>query len=58
VMSLDYGLATLAIGASAIAAGVLANAYGEAAATWILAAVGGVCGVAWLTWSLPAVRAP
>ena len=58
VMSLDYGLATLAIGASAIAAGLLANAYGEAAATWILAAVGGGCGIAWLVWSLAAVRTP
>jgi MFS family permease len=56
VMSLDYGLATLAIGASAIAAGLLADAYGEAAATWILAAVGGGCGIAWLVWSLAAVR--
>ena len=58
VMSLDYGLATLAIGASAIAAGLLADSYGEAAATWILAAVGGGCGVAWLAWSLTAVRTP
>lgn len=58
VMSLDYGLATLAIGTSAIAAGLLANAYGEAAATWILAAVGGGCGIAWLVWSLAAARTP
>ena len=56
VMSLDFGLATLAIGASAIAAGLLADAYGEAAATWILAALGACCGVAWLAWSLAAVR--
>jgi MFS family permease len=58
VMSLDYGLATLAIGASAIAAGLLADAYGEAAATWILTAVGGTAGIAWLAWSLAAVRRP
>jgi predicted MFS family arabinose efflux permease len=58
VMSLDYGLATLSIGASAIAAGVLADACGEAAATWWLAVIGGGYGVAWLAWSLPAVRAP
>jgi hypothetical protein len=57
-MSLDYGLATLAIGGSAIAAGLLADACGEATATWILAAVGGTAGIAWLAWSLPAVRAP
>jgi MFS family permease len=56
VMSLDYGLATLAIGASAIAAGLLADAWGEAAATWILVAAGGIAGVTWLAWSLAAVR--
>lgn len=56
VMSLDYGLATLAIGGSAIAAGLLADAWGEAAATWWLVAIGGGYGVAWLAWSLAAVR--
>ena len=52
VLSLDYGLATLAIGASSIAAGLLADAWGEAAATGWLAAIGGGYGVAWLAWSL------
>jgi predicted MFS family arabinose efflux permease len=56
VMSLDYGLATLAIGASAIAAGLLADAYGEDSATWWLAACGAGYGVAWLAWSLAAAR--
>lgn len=56
VMSLDYGLATLAIGASSIAAGLLADAYGEASATWWLTAVGGGYGIVWLIWSLAAVR--
>ena len=58
VLSLDYGLATLAIGASAIAAGLLADAYGEVSATWWLAAIGSGYGIAWLIWSLAAVRAP
>ena len=58
VLSLDYGLATLAIGASAIAAGLLADAYGEASATWWLAAIGGAYGIAWLAWSLGAVARP
>ena len=58
VMSLDYGLATLAIGASAIAAGLLADACGEAAATRWLAAIGAGYAIAWLAWSLPASRAP
>jgi MFS family permease len=56
VMSLDYGLATLAIGGSAIAAGLLADAYGEASATWWLTAIGGTYGIAWLAWSLAAVK--
>ncbi|HET7503599.1 MAG TPA: MFS transporter [Kofleriaceae bacterium] len=57
VMSIDYGLATLAIGGSAIAAGLLADGFGAAASTWVLCAIGGACGVAWLAWSLAAVRA-
>lgn len=57
VLSLDYGLATLAIGVSAVAAGLFADAYGEAAATGWLAAIGISYGIAWLAWSLPALRA-
>jgi MFS family permease len=56
VMAIDYGLATLSIGLSSIAAGVLADAFGEARATWWLAGAGGVYGTAWLVWSLAAVR--
>lgn len=56
VLSLDYGLATLLIGGSSIAAGVLADRYGEVAATWWLAAIGGGYGVAWLGWSAAAAR--
>lgn len=55
VLSLDYGLATLSIGASSIAAGLLANAYGEASATWWLTAIGGSYGIAWLVWSFAAL---
>ena len=54
IMSLDYGLATLAIGTSSILAGVLANAYGAPSANWTLAAIGGVYAIGWLVWSLPA----
>lgn len=53
VMSLDYGLATLAIGISSVVAGLLADAYGAASATWWLAGIGSVYGIAWLVWSLP-----
>jgi MFS family permease len=51
VMALDYGLATLAIGVSAVAAGVLADRIGEVETTWWLCAVGAVYGVGWLVWS-------
>ena len=56
VMAIDYGLATLFIGVSSIVAGLLADALGEASATWWLAAAGGLYGAAWLVWSLGAVR--
>jgi MFS family permease len=58
ILSLDYGLATLAIGGSSIAAGLLADALGEARATWWLTVVGAVYAVGWLAWSLPATREP
>lgn len=56
VMSLDYGLATLAIGLSSIVAGLIAGATGTASATWWLAGLGTVYGLAWLAWSLPVTR--
>jgi MFS family permease len=56
VMSLDYGLATLAIGTSSVLAGVLADVYGAASANWTLAAIGAVYSLVWLAWSLPATR--
>jgi len=57
VLSLDYGLATLWIGISSVAAGLLGDAWGAAGATWWLAAVGGGYGLIWLGWSLAAARA-
>jgi len=56
VMSLDYGLATLAIGTSSIIAGLLADAYSAPSANWWLAGIGATYGIAWLAWSLPATR--
>jgi MFS family permease len=56
VLSIDYGLATLAIGGSSIAAGAAADALGTAPATWLLAAIGTAYGLAWLAWSLPTAR--
>ena len=57
VMAIDYGLATLAIGASAIIAGGLADRLGETSTTWWLCALGAVYGVGWLAWSLLPRRA-
>lgn len=51
VLSIDYGLATLAIGSSSIVAGLLADADGEARATWWLVGAGAVYGLAWLAAS-------
>jgi hypothetical protein len=58
IMAIDYGLATLFIGASSIAAGLLANAYGEASATRWLTVVAALYAIGWLAWSLPAMRRP
>ena len=47
IMSLDYGLATLAIGGSAIGAGLIADATSVATAMWVLTAVAGIYGIVW-----------
>jgi MFS family permease len=54
VMALDYGIATLAIGVSSIIAGLLADRFGIANTTWLLAIVATIYAVIWLAWSLPA----
>lgn len=56
VLSLDYGLATLAIGVSALVAGLLADGYGVRAATWILTGLAALYGVTWLVWTRPLWR--
>lgn len=55
VMSLDYGLATLAIGVSSIVAGAIADAADEAISTWWLSGVAVIYGLSWLAWSWRAV---
>lgn len=52
VLSLDYGLATLAIGASSTIAGLLADAIGAAKATYCLVGVAACYGLVWLPASL------
>ncbi len=56
VMSLDYGLATLGIGMSSIAAGVIADLADETISTWWLSAVAVVYGSAWFVWSRRVIR--
>ncbi|MFN0252895.1 MAG: MFS transporter [Kofleriaceae bacterium] len=56
IMSLDYGIATLAIGASALVAGVLADITGVANAMWWLVAAGAVYGVLWMIWGIMGTR--
>ncbi|MEO8706189.1 MAG: MFS transporter [Kofleriaceae bacterium] len=51
VMSLDYGLATLAIGVSSLVAGGLAEAFDESVSTWVLSGVAGVYGIGWMIWA-------
>lgn len=52
VMAIDYGLATLAIGASGIVAGVLADHIGIVATTEWLCLVGAAYGILWTLWSI------
>lgn len=51
VMSLDFGLATLAVGVSALLAGAAAEVWGLRATSWALVAVAATSGTAWLVWT-------
>lgn len=51
VMSLDFGLATLAMGISSIGAGVAAEVVGLDATSWVMAAVAVAYGLWWLAWT-------
>ena len=51
VMSLDFGLATGAIGLSALAAGAIAEIIGLAATSWLLVTIAVIYGTAWLVWT-------
>ncbi|MBW3657139.1 MAG: MFS transporter [Actinobacteria bacterium] len=57
VMSLDFGLATLAMGLSAILAGVIAEVAGLDVAIWTLAVFAFLYGSGWLTWTRDLWRA-
>ena len=51
VMGLDFGLATLAVGVSALTAGASAELVGLAGASWTLAALSLLYGTWWLWWT-------
>jgi predicted MFS family arabinose efflux permease len=51
VMSLDYGLATLAVGTSSLLAAALVGVMGLRGASYALAAIALVYGVSWLVWT-------
>lgn len=57
VLSLDQGLATLAIGASSLVAATLADRLGAASTMRVLAGVAALHAVAWLAWSRRHARA-
>jgi MFS family permease len=56
VLALDYGLATLAIGISALVAGLLADGYGVRVATWALTGFAAAYGLGWMIWTRPLWR--
>ncbi|MGH8904425.1 MAG: MFS transporter [Egibacteraceae bacterium] len=58
VMSLDFGLATLAIGLSALLAGGAVDAFGLRTTSWALVALALVYGGAWLLWTRDLWLAP
>lgn len=51
VMSLDFGLATLAMGTSAILAGIIAELTTIDVAVWVLSSFALVYGAVWLGWT-------
>ncbi len=51
VMSLDFGLATGAVGISSLAAGGIAELIGLASTSWLLVGVALMYGVIWLAWT-------
>jgi MFS family permease len=51
VMSLDFGLATLAVGVSALLAGGAVDVFGLRTTSWALAALALLYGSTWLLWT-------
>lgn len=56
VLSVDYGMATLAIGVSSLVAGGAAELFGMDATTWGLAGITFLYAVGWLLWTRPLRR--
>ena len=51
VLGLDFGLATLSVGLSSLAAGAATEVVGLARASWALAGVSLLYGLGWLWWT-------
>jgi predicted MFS family arabinose efflux permease len=58
VLALDFGMATLCMGVSSLAAGAAADGVGLAAASWTLAGVSLLYGTWWLWWTRDMWRGP
>ncbi|MGH8906182.1 MAG: MFS transporter [Egibacteraceae bacterium] len=58
VMTLDFGLATLAMGVSALLAGGAAELFGLRATSWALVGISISSGVSWLIWTRDLWRSP
>lgn len=56
LFSFDYGMVTLAITASTLAAGFLADAVAPAPAVWAMVALIAIAGLAWVAFARPAWR--
>jgi MFS family permease len=50
IMSVDFGLATLAMGVSSLVAGVLTEAIGLRPTSYLLSAIAATAGLGWLWW--------
>ncbi|MBA2528764.1 MAG: MFS transporter [Euzebyales bacterium] len=58
VTSLDFGLATLAVGVSSLLAGAAADAVGLTVASWMMVALALAYGGSWLVWTRDLWQSP
>jgi MFS family permease len=58
VMSLDFGLATLTVGVSALLAGGAVELFGLRVTSWVMVAIAVCYGSSWLVWTRDLWRSP